>query len=187
MLTSTPLTPKQLTPHRTTPRAQPAMRSLDVEQAFGIARAIAARFGRNQQDAEDLAGEAIVGCLEAMQRFDAGMGTRPTTWAWHRMMGKTIDAVRREACHSIAPSVGLDVSELVSGSHPTGPLSAGVDVRAIVDRARGTLDTNDMVVINAIYKDGCTIAEVARRKRWTPSATRRRHVRALERLRSHAS
>ena len=66
----------------------PALRAALVERHLGLAESIAHRFCRHSHDLEDRTQVALLGLLNAIDRFDPDRGVRFSTYAWATIVGE---------------------------------------------------------------------------------------------------
>lgn len=89
--------------HRALPRqSDRAHRNRLVEQALWVVRALAVELSRAYHlsiSIDDLESYGRCGLLEAADTFDARPGTRFTTFAYYRIRGSMLDAIRAGAGH----------------------------------------------------------------------------------------
>ncbi len=155
-----------------------------MSQVEGLGVRMASAVGVRQNFAAarrlDLASEATLGLLESQRRFDADRGAQLTTYAYARMRGRALDAVRAEARY-------LRAREASHGTEfeATGPtLSERLDARRAVDRVSQDLPTCERAVLKAVYAQDRPLREVAEQGRWSEDQLQRAHQRLLQRLRS---
>ncbi len=128
----------------------------------------------------DLASEATLGLLESQRRFDPLRGTRLTTYAYARMRGRALDAVRAEARYlRVRADVGV-VPEQAPG--PT--ISQRLDAWRTVARVADELPSCERLVLDAIYRQDKPLREVAQQGRWSEDQLQRAHHRLLQRMRA---
>src|SRR5262245_49118284 len=78
-------------------RSDLAIRNRRVEQSLWLVRSIAGELLRRHRFSmtqEDLESSGAIGLLEAADAFDERVGTRFTTFAYYRIRGAMLDAVR---------------------------------------------------------------------------------------------
>jgi RNA polymerase sigma factor for flagellar operon FliA len=91
-----------------------ARRDRLVEQTLWVVRALAVEFVRNRRISlarEDLEAYGVCGLLEAADSFDERRGTKFSTFAYYRIRGAMLDALRRGA-GSCTPSEFALLQEL---------------------------------------------------------------------------
>jgi RNA polymerase sigma factor (sigma-70 family) len=128
----------------------------------------------------DLASEATLGLLESSRRFDVAHGTRLTTYAYARMRGRAMDAVRGEARYLRACERATELPETHSG--PT--VSERLDAWRAIERVADELPSNERIVLDAFYRQDKPLREVAQQGRWSEDQLQRAHQKLLQRLRA---
>ena len=128
----------------------------------------------------DLASEATLGLLESSRRFDVANGTRLTTYAYARMRGRAIDAVRNEARYLRARERLTEVPQGEGG--PT--VSERLDAWRTIARVADELPSNERVVLDSVYAQDKPLREVAQQGRWSEDQLQRAHQKLLQRLRA---
>ena len=150
--------------------------------AGGVRMAVAVGVRQNRAAAQrlDLASEATLGLLESQRRFDARRGTRLTTFAYARMRGRALDAVRAEARYLRACASVHEMSQLQAG--PT--ISERLDAWRTVERVADELPSCERLVLQAVDGQDRALREVAQNARWSEDQLHRAHQRLLQRLRA---
>ncbi len=144
-----------------------------------VAAAVGVRQNRHAAQRLDLASEATLGLLESQRRFDAQRGTRLTTFAYARMRGRALDAVRAEARYLRARERATEQPE-----DPMGPsVSERLDAWRTVERVASDLPSCEKIVLQAVYGQDRALREVAEQGRWSVDQLQRAHQRLLHRLR----
>ena len=62
---------------------------------WAIVRQLGSRFGLSRDEQQDAAQEALVGAIEAVDRFDSSSGFKLATYARYRIRGAVLDYIRR--------------------------------------------------------------------------------------------
>lgn len=145
-----------------------------------MASAVGVRQNRSAAARLDLASEATLGLVESQRRFDALRGTRLTTFAYARMRGRALDALRGEARYLRACERAGDLPEGIQG--PT--ISERLDAWRTVDRVAHELPSCERVVLHAVYGLDRPLRDVAQQGRWSEDQLHRAHQRLLQRLRA---
>ncbi len=145
-----------------------------------MASAVGARQNRAAAQRLDLASEATLGLLESQRRFDARRGTRLTTFAYARMRGRALDAVRAEARYLRAREHTFAVPEAAEGPS----ISERLDAWRTVERVSDELPSCERIVLRAVYGQDRPLREVAQQGRWSEDQLQRAHQRLLQRLRA---
>jgi len=175
------------------PPRQPAIPASELERGRAIAIAIACETTRDPDVRQDMIAEAMTGLVEAASRYRPIGDGRLTTYAYARMRGRVLDALRREARHArwrgptarsrqIRPATGADPVAKVD----TNRIRARMALDEVMAAAKNPPNTQEQLVLDAIYSEGQSLSAVAKRTGWSYAATRRRHERALNKLRRHA-
>lgn len=165
-----------------------------------LVRAVAWRVRRELDataDFEDLVGHGMVGLMQAARRYDGSRGVTFATFAYHRIRGAMLDAVRalgrftrREvaAYRAGAPAVDVDaptpsVDALVDGAPRADELSVERDRRRSLRAAVAKLPHQERHFIEKVYFEDKRLrvagAELGLSKSWAS----RLHDRALVALR----
>lgn len=131
----------------------------------------------------DLAGAAALALLESSHRYDPGRGLCWSTYAFARMRGGALDAVRREARLHRTRNALLAESQGEAVAAPS--ISARIDVRRAIDAVAADLPSIERVVLREVYGCDGSVAETARRSsRWSEDQLNRAHKGLLARLRA---
>jgi RNA polymerase sigma factor (sigma-70 family) len=143
------------------------------------ARAIARRRAGYGARAEDLQAEAALALVECSWRFRTECGGGVTSYAWPRMVGKALDALRREGrAERVARALAAEPGTSIT---PPAAVSTRVDLERALDRA--DLQPTEEMVLREVYWEGRSLADVAMRSGRDPQQLGRRHRAAVERLR----
>lgn len=159
-----PSQPSPHHPHQTGLRMAHALCALDAPTAAWL----------------DWAGEAALGYVESAARYDPGRGATLSTYAFARMRGRTLDAIRAEARYLRACEGAMYVADPGGGAS----LSERLDAQRAVDRVTPELASCERVVLDAVYAEDRSLREVAARGRWSEDQLHRAHKRLLARLRA---
>ena len=163
--------------HMSVPASQ--IPHLDVS-GWRMAQVVGVRQNRAAASRLDLASEATLGLLECRRRFDTQRGTRLTTFAYARMRGRALDAVRGEARYLRACEGTALAPDAASGPS----ISERLDAWRTVARVADELPSSERVVLSAFYAQDRPLREVAREGRWSEDQLARAHQRLLQRLRA---
>lgn len=148
-----------------------------------MAMAIGGATARTFASHGDLAGAAALALFESSHRYDPNRGATWSTYAFARMRGGALDAVRREArLHRTRNALREATSSPAAA--PTS-ISARIDVRRAIDAIAAELPSIERVVLGEVYGRDGTVAEVARNSpRWSEDQLNRAHKGLLARLRA---
>jgi RNA polymerase sigma factor (sigma-70 family) len=154
------------------------------ETALRLAGSIAGRHRTGCVERGELTAEALLGLCESQRRHDAERGSL-TTYAFARMHGRALDALRRESRLHRAREA-LRAWEEVA---PVGPtISTRLDVGRAVDAVQADLSSAERVVLQGVYAGDRSMRELASsEERWSEDQLHRAHQRLLARLRAKLS
>ena len=183
------------------PLAKVARRRNDlVHGHLHLVRAVAWRVWREVDatlDFEDLVGHGMIGLVQAAHRYDRRRGVTFPTFAWHRIRGAMLDAVRvlgrftrREVASYRAGAIAVDVDvpvpavdHLPDGTPGADELSAERDRRRSLRAALAKLPEKQRCFVEKVYYEGkrhrVAGAELGLSKSWAS----RLHDRAIDGLR----
>lgn len=177
-MTTTPL-PYEL--HNPAPK-----RDLPEELAKGrrLARAIGRELAGDTGYSDDLVAEAELGFVESLARFRAEDGVLLTTFAYPRMRGRALRALKRERRSHWLPNEPLAPAQRPSS---TGPIRHNAEAKQLLRGVVDHLDRQERSVLNNYYYEGMTFAAIAERLGCSHSSAVRRHQKVIARLRAHAA
>ena len=160
---------------------------VDLPAQLAKGRRLAAAIGRslaaNTGYSDDVIAEAELGLVESLERFRGGKGATLTTFAYPRMRGRALRAVRRERR---ARALAIQHHELAKPPNNTAPIRQHAAVQQLLRNVAGHLDRHQQSILNKHYCEGMSFAAIARRHRWSHSSTVRRHQQLIAQLRAHA-
>lgn len=160
--------------------AAPLLHALP-DHALRLAGSIAVRHRHCVMEGPELAAEALLGLCESQRRHDRDRGTL-TTFAYARMQGRALDAMRRETRLHRARQA-LRAWEDVTPQGPT--ISTKVDVGRAVDAVQSDLSSAERLVLQGVYAGDRSMRELAAaEERWSEDQLHRAHQRLLARLRA---
>lgn len=148
-----------------------------------LARSIAHKHRRSFAASADLTGEAMLAAIECARRFDAARGSAPNTYAFARMQGRTLDALRREARHHRTCLAVHAEQTAAPGEGQRVAVTARIDVGRAVEAVQEELRSSEKLVLRGIYRDDATMRELAQRGPYSESQLHRAHASLLQRLR----
>lgn len=172
-------------------------RDAEALVALRVDRAIAGRFQRHNRaaDGDEMASLARLAFCRAAPLFDRKRGVRFGTFASRFAVHAICDYLKRERRRRARPTVSYDLP-LSPGEPDTladtlpdpapGPEAAVVAclrdaaVRQVVE---SVLEGRELYLLRAVYWDGQTVADVARRFGVSPTRGQQIQARALRRLR----
>jgi RNA polymerase sigma factor (sigma-70 family) len=154
------------------------------EPALRLAGAIAGKHRSGCVERGELNAEALLGLCESQRRHDADRGPL-TTFAYARMQGRALDALRREARLHRAREALREWEDVA----PVGPtISTRLDVGRAVDAVQADLSSAERVVLQGVYAGDRSMRELASSdERWSEDQLHRAHQRLLGRLRAKLS
>lgn len=157
----------------------PQIPQLDAAR-LRMAAAIGTRQNYAASQRLDLASEATLGLVESQRRFSNHHGASLTTFAYARMRGRALDAVRAEARYLRARE-DMEAQPLAD----VGPtISQRLDAWRTVERVAQELQSCEKIVLQEMYGRDQPLREVAAQGRWSEDQLQRAHQRLLQRLRA---
>jgi RNA polymerase sigma factor (sigma-70 family) len=129
---------------------------------------------------EELDAEALASACEAVHLFDATRGLSPSNYVFHRMLVATLTRSRREWSYALSflrhptdlPAVVVAEDHLVT-----------VEQGQVLRQAIGELKRLDRQLIERLFWEGCSEAEIASESGISQQAANRRKQRILLKLR----
>lgn len=167
-------------PDRYSPRNAAILDAL--ERADGLAWAMAGKRSPQQHVREDIHAEAILGLVEAAERFDANHGASLTTFAWLRMLGRVRD--HQEQATRIRRTRATFAQTPPTTTSISAPLRARVDMARVVASLSEAMPADERVVFDECLLAGRTVADVGRERGWSTQQAHRRNQSLLNRLRA---
>lgn len=150
--------------------------------ALRLACAIGGRHRSGATDGRELAAEALLGLCESQRRHDDVRGPL-TTFAFARMQGRALDALRREARLRRAREALRDCES--EAHQAVGSISTRLDVGRAVEAVKPHLSSAERVVLEGVYAGDRSMRELASGgDRWSEDQLHRAHQRLLARLRA---
>ena len=165
----------------------------ELERGQAMAWTFANETTDNPDLLDDLASEAMLGLIESAQRYEGLDVGKLTTFAYHRMRGRVLDAASKHARY-LAIKNPPKIRQARARKHNpvkhvivnTDRIRARIALQEVVAAARGSLDPREVFLLREMYSVDKPIAMVARQAGWSYGSTRRRHQSALNKLRRHA-
>lgn len=152
---------------------------IDVK-GLRVAWSIAGRHRCAWADGPELGAEALLGLVESGQRFDGARG-QLTTFAFARMQGRALDALRREGrLHRARVALKRAVAEV---AQVAPSITARLDVGRAVIVVTPDLSSAERLVLREVYTCDRSMRELAGDGRWSEDQLHRAHRRLLARLR----
>ncbi|MSP90845.1 MAG: sigma-70 family RNA polymerase sigma factor [Myxococcales bacterium] len=133
-------------------------------------------------DAGDATGEAALALCECRERYDESRGTTFESYAFARMRGRALDAVRTQA-RELARRTRYREAAAHTPIDPGLSPSTRLDLQRGIERELPSLHTAEHLVLREVYGRGATLAETARSGRFSSDQLARAHDRLIERLR----
>lgn len=159
------------------PSRKPAAAPTDADLAIALrlAAAIARKVPTHRRD--DARSQALLTWTELRDRHDPARGSM-STFAYPRMVGSTIDLVRRDgfAHNNARPVVSADL--VASGS-----LTIKMALKQALVHAEPTLDALERTVLELVYGAGLNFAEASQQCNYTTDRLERANRRLIARLR----
>lgn len=157
-------------------------------------RALAERIHRSKPaltlTVDDLVAYGTLGLIDAVDNFDPAKGAKLSTYAYRRVTGSIIDAIR-DLSH--ARRAVTDQAICLIPFHPDSHVSSNPDpltqlleaeTRSLVLSALAVLPVRDRTMLLSLYFETSTMESVARTVSQSRSWICRRHARALAKLRA---
>ena len=158
-------------------RSRPEGRSL-LQFARGAGAARVPRWF----DAGEATAEAALALCECRERYDEERGTSFEAYAFARMRGRALDAVRTQA-RELQRRARYGDAMLAVPDDPGVSPSTRLDLQRTIERELPSLHTAEHLVLSAVYGRGATLAETARASRFSSDQLERAHERLVARLR----
>ncbi len=175
-------------PYQTGPRAYQDsgvshINEAELNSALRFAEVIAHSHRGGAVATDDLLGEARLAIVECAARFEDDGGAQFSTYAWVRMRGSALDAIRDEDRHrrarvAAAESAGKPCS-------PSGRLVARASLKRLMDADDG-LSSEDFRLIEGAYWQDCSKFELADSLGMSARTVHRRLALVVKRLKRQA-
>ncbi len=171
---------KMMTQPQQDDRALPNMAI--TNPALRLACAIGGRHRSGATDGRELAAEALLGLCESQRRHEDGRGPL-TTFAFARMQGRALDALRRETrLHKARQALRECKSE---ADVAVGSISTRLDIGRAIESVAPHLSSAERIVLQGVYAGDRSMRELAAGgDRWSEDQLHRAHQRLLARLRA---
>lgn len=128
-----------------------------VERHSGLFFQAAYRMCSNAEDAEEIVQEAFLKLWKKPQAFDAGKGTKFTTWFYRVVTNLAIDHVRRKK-----PQSGSDVLDYMADKTPLADEQLEEhDRQSALEEAIQTLPERQKAALNLCFYEGLSNKEAA--------------------------
>jgi RNA polymerase sigma factor for flagellar operon FliA len=168
-----------------------------IETYASMARRVARRIRTSDPiaDGDDIASVAVVGLIQAVDRYELERHVPFEAFAVRRIKGAILDEIRRNAFAGRAatdarPPAPISLDELNGGHHePSDPDDEHrqvleQDVRSDVRAAMDALAPRERTVVEDYYMRGCTLKEIARSLGVTEARICQLRSRAVAQLRA---
>lgn len=152
----------------------------DVDDAIRIASYVTRWMPLDVRD--DAYRESLASWTASRQRWDP-QGGKLTTFAYERMRGSAVDLLRRESRVDLRRARPVHSGDVVVASKTTVKLA----LAQALERARGELDSAELVVLNHVYGQDQTIKGAADLCGKSEDIMQRANARLLARLRDYLS
>lgn len=143
---------------------------------------VAWRILRDESEADDLRQEVFLYLSERSQHFDAQKGSG-VSWIMQVTYHRAIDRRRYLDFRQHYSAEEFDEQRIPTTT--VQPSTDALDGRAIRDRLRDQLTTDQQQTLELHFFEGYSLREIAERNGQTVGNVRHHYYRALERLRSH--